>query len=204
VPDNGPYDMRAVIEGIVDAGSAFEVRPNFATSLITAFGRMDGRSVGIIANQPAAANGGAINPNAADKIARFVQLCDSYGLPIVSLIDTPGTTCLLEDGSEVPGLTRHHARALRALHHRAAPLFAVQLRRGGGVATAAMSGIGSGRTLPQLRLAWPSVVIDTGDRYYQGFDDVIEPGETRDRILAVLRMLPREIPPTKTRPRDSW
>lgn len=205
VPEEGPYDMRQVIAALVDADSYFEVRPNFATSLITAFGRMEGRSLGILANQPAAPNGGAIDPDGADKIARFVQLCEGYGLPILSLMDTPGTTCLLEDGREVPGMTRHHARPVRAFHHRSVPLFTVQIRKARGMAAAAMSGIGTAHVLPQLRLAWPTVELGMNDAYSQGFDDVVAPGETRDRILSVLRRLPRVIPPgPKSRPRDSW
>lgn len=205
VPAQGAYDMRDVIEGLVDAASYFEVRPTFAPSLLTAFARLDGRSVGVIASQPASPEEGAISSDAADKIARFVQLCDSYGLPMLSLIDSPGTTHRLEDGRHVPGVTRHHARPVRAFHHRSVPLFAVQLRKARGLSAAAMTGIGSADALPQLRLAWPTVELGAHDRYSQGFDDVIDPAETRDRILSVLRLLPREIPPgPKKRPRDSW
>jgi acetyl-CoA carboxylase carboxyltransferase component len=205
VPDDGAYDMRRVIEAIVDEGSYFELRPNFAVSLITAFARMDGRSVGVIANQPQSPNRGAIDSNAADKIARFVQLCDSHGIPILSFIDTPGFTLRTPDGSEQPGVTRHHARPVRALHHRTTPLFSVQIGKAYGVAAAAMSGIGTAHSLPQLRLAWPTAEIGVNDRYSQGFDDVVDPAETRDRILAVLRLTPRIVPPgPKKRPRDSW
>jgi acetyl-CoA carboxylase carboxyltransferase component len=197
--------MRRVIEAIVDEGSYFELRPIFAVSLITAFARMDGRSVGVIANQPQSPNRGAIDSNAADKIARFVQLCDSHGIPILSFIDTPGFTLRTPDGSEQPGVTRHHARPVRALHHRTTPLFSVQIGKAYGVAAAAMSGIGTAHSLPQLRLAWPTAEIGVNDRYSQGFDDVVDPAETRDRILAVLRLTPRIVPPgPKKRPRDSW
>jgi acetyl-CoA carboxylase carboxyltransferase component len=205
VPEQGVYDMRDVIEALVDDGTFFELRPNFATSLITAHARLDGRSVGVIANQPGSPNGGAINQDAANKIARFVQLCDSQGLPILSLMDTPGFMVRTPEGGEQPGITRHHARPVRALQHRSAPLFSVQIRKAGGLAAAAMSGIGSARVLPQLRLAWPTVEIDPNARFTQGFDDVIDPAETRDRIISVLRLLPRQIPAgPKQRPRDSW
>lgn len=205
VPDEGPYDMRRVIEALLDEGSFFELRPNFAASLISAFGRLDGRSVGVIANQPASSGGGAIDSNAADKIARFVQLCDGYGLPILSLLDTPGLTIRLADGTEQPGMTRHHARPIRALHHRSVPLFSVQIRKARGLAAAAMSGIGSAHSLPLLRLAWPTVELGPNGRYSQGFDDVIDPAETRGRILSMLRLAPRVIlPGPKKRPRDSW
>ena len=205
VPEAGPYDMKPVIQGLIDDGSYFEVRPIFAPSLITAFGRLDGRSVGILANQPSSADEGAINSDAADKIARFVQLCDGYGLPILSLIDCPGVTHRLDDGRETLGITRHHARPVRAFHHRTVPLFSVQIRKARGLSAAAMSGIGTARSLPQLRLAWPTVELGGDDNYSQGFDDVVEPGETRERILSVLRLLPRVVPPgPKVRARDSW
>lgn len=205
VPDEGPYNMHDVINGLVDGQSFFELRPNFAPSVITAFGRLDGRSVGILASQPASPNEGAIDPDAADKIARFVQLCDGYGLPILSLIDTPGFTLRTEDRVEQAGMTRHHARPLRALHHRSVPLFSVQVRRAYGLGGAAMSGIGSAHSLPALRLAWPTAELGTRDRYSQGFDDVVAPAETRERILAMLRLLPRALPSAaKSRPRDSW
>jgi hypothetical protein len=67
-----------------------------------------------------------------------------------------------------------------------------------------MSGIGNAKSLPILRLAWPTAELGVEDQYSQGFDDVIDPAETRDRMLAILRMTPRGIPATKTRPRDSW
>lgn len=205
VPDDGPYDMHGVIDALVDDGSVFELRPNFAASVITAFARMDGRSVGVLASQPQSPDGGAIDSNAADKIARFVQLCDAYAFPIVSLIDTPGFAVRLQDGTEQPGMTRHHARPVRALHHRTVPLFSVQIRKARGLAAAAMSGIGTARSLPLVRLAWPTVELGAKDRYTQGFDDVVDPAETRDRILRVLRLTTRSLPADrKERARDSW
>ena len=205
VPDDGPYDMREVILALMDAGGFFELRPNFAPSIITAFARMDGRSVGILANQPQSPNGGAIDSNAANKIARFVQLCDAYAFPIVSLIDTPGFTVRLDDGTEQPGMTRHHARPVRALHHRSVPLFSVQIRKAYDLAAAAMSGIGTAHSLPLLRLAWPTVELGVKSKYTQGFDVVVDPAETRDQILRVLRLTKRTLPTgPKKRPRDSW
>jgi acetyl-CoA carboxylase carboxyltransferase component len=205
VPEDGPYDMRPVLEALLDRESFFELRPNFATAVITAFGRMGGRSVGILASQPCSPGFGAIDSNAADKIARWVQLCDAYGLPILSLMDTPGLAVRLPDGTEQPGMTRHHARPIRALHHRSAPLISVQVRKARGLAAAAMSGVGTTHSLPLLRLAWPTVELGSRDRYSQGFDDVVDPAETRGRILAVLARTPRVIPPgPKKRPRDSW
>jgi acetyl-CoA carboxylase carboxyltransferase component len=207
VPDEGPYDMHLVIDALVDADSFLELRPNFAVSLITGFARMDGRAVGILANQPASPDGGAIDQNAANKIARFVQLCDAYALPMISLVDTPGFVVKLtgEGEGSRPGLTRHHARPIRAMHHRTVPLFTVQMRKAYGLAVGAMSGVGRTHSLPILRLAWPTVELGVQDQYGGGLDDVIDPVETRDRILRMLRLTTR--PPANERPRrvrDVW
>jgi acetyl-CoA carboxylase carboxyltransferase component len=205
VPEQGPYDMHTVIEALVDHDSFFELRPNFAPSLITGFARMEGRAVGVFANQPAAVDG-AIDQHAANKIARFVQLCDSYHLPLLSLVDTPGFV-IRRAGEEAvrPGMTRHHARPLRALHHRGVPLIQVQLRRAHDLAAAAMAGIGRTHSLPLLRLAWPALERAGHDRYAQGLDDVIDPAETRDRILRILRLTRRPPPEQREkRMRDSW
>ncbi len=214
VPNSGPYDMHQVIQALADVDSVFELRPNWATAVITAFGRMGGRSVGFLANQPLSPNGGAINSDAANKIARFVQLCDAYEFPIVSLIDTPGFTVKLpgvalkpqdEQRAERPGVTRHHARPLRALHHRTVPLYSVQVRRAYGLGAAAMAGVGNARSVPALRLAWPTVELGVNDKYTQGFDDIVDPAETRERIIAVMRLTKRSLErATKKRPRDPW
>jgi acetyl-CoA carboxylase carboxyltransferase component len=85
------------------------------------------------------------------------------------------------------------------------PLFSIQLRKANGLAAAAMSGVGTAHTLPVLRLAWPTVELGGDDRYSQGFDDVVDPAETRGRLLSALRLTPRVVPAgPKKRPRDSW
>ena len=207
VPDSGPYDMHRVVHALADADSVFELRPNWAPSLITAFGRLGGRSVGILANQPLSPNGGAIDADAANKIARFVHLCDAYEFPILSLIDNPGFTLKRRDEqrAEQPGITRHHARPIRALHHRTVPLYLVQVRRAYGLGAAALAGLGNAHSVPALRLAWPTVELGVNDRYTQGFDDVVDPAETRDRIIGVMRLTKRSLErASKKRPRDSW
>ncbi len=206
VPDEGPYEMRRVIEALVDPESFFELRPAFAVALITGFARIDGRAIGVIANQPLAPGGGAIDPAAANKLARFVQLCDVYALPVLSLIDTPGFVASL-NGQEgaVPGMTRHHARPLRAQHHRSVPLFCVQIGRARGLGAAAMAGSGRTRALPLLRLGWPTAELNGRDPYWPGLDDVIDPAQTRDRLVRALRLIRR--PPPAERPRrvrDVW
>lgn len=204
--------MQEVIQALVDADSVLELRPNWATAVITAFGRMGGRSVGLLANQPLAPDGGAIDSDAANKIARFVQLCDAYELPIISLIDTPGFIIKPRDGQQKdyqraarPGVTRHHARPVRALHHRTVPLYSVQIRRAYGLGAAAMAGVGNAHSVPALRLAWPTVELGVNDKYTQAFDDIVDPAETRERIMGVLRLTVRSLErAAKKRPRDAW
>lgn len=206
VPVEGAYDVRLVIEALADAGSVLEIRPSFAASLVTTLARFDGRSVGILANQPAVLDG-AIDGNAATKIARFVELCDCYEFPIVSLVDTPGCVsrwpsdpsgkAVHSAGAEFstePGITRWHARPLMAHHHRSVPLFSVQLRRGGGLGPALMGAGTSGRSTPALTLAWPGVRLGQPDGYavvynHNTFDDVVAPSETRERIIRMLSHL---------------
>ena len=123
--------------------------------MITAFARLGGHTIGIFANQPTSRLAGAIDAEAADKAARFVELCDAYEFPLVSFIDNPGY--MVGPQAEQEGIARHHARPLSALHHRSVPLYSVQLRKAYGLGPYAMSGFGSSRVMPDLRLAWPSV-----------------------------------------------
>ena len=123
--------------------------------MITAFARIDGYTVGMFANQPNSARAGAIDAAAADKAARFIELCDAYEHPLVSLIDNPGY--MVGPDAEREGIARHHARPLAALQHRSVSLYSVQLRKAYGLGPYAMSGFGSSRVTPDLRLAWPSV-----------------------------------------------
>src|SRR5581483_4580447 len=153
-----------------------------------------------------APGGGAIDQAAANKLARFVQLCDVYALPVLSLIDTPGFAVSLNDQEgAVPGMTRHHARPLRAQHYRSVPLLCVQIGRARGLGAAAMAGSGRTRALPLLRLGWPTAELNSRDPFWPGLDDVIDPAETRDRLARALRLLRR--PPPAERPRrvrDVW
>lgn len=155
VPDGRrPYDMRKLILRFADADSVLELRPSWGRSLITAFARLEGRAIGIFANQPLSATGGAIDADAADKISRFVEMCDCYGLPLVSFIDNPGY--MVGPHAERAGIARHHARPLSALHHRRVQLYSVQVRKAYGLGPSAMSGYGESRLVPELRLAWPT------------------------------------------------
>ncbi len=213
VPETGSYDMHNVIEALVDADSMFELRPNFTSNLITALARIEGRTVGVLANQPLVSDG-AIDANAATKISRFVELCDCYEYPIMSLIDTPGCiTHWQQKGVSTttePGITRWHTRPLIAHQHRTVPLFSIRVRRGDGLGPALMTGYSSARGVPPLCLAWPTAELDRRDgfsaiQYGIAIDDVVTPAETREKIARMLRYIKRNLNQTeKKHPIDTW
>jgi len=157
IPDNRrrPYDMRKVVAALADCDSVLEIGADWGRSMLTAIARLGGHTIGIYANQPKSPLAGAIDAAAADKAARFIELCDAYEYPIVSLIDNPGY--MVGPKAEREGIARHHARPLSALHHRTVALYSVQIRKAYGLGPYAMSGWGSARRMPELRLAWPSV-----------------------------------------------
>lgn len=157
VPESrrSPYDMRRLVAAFADDGSVFELAPTYGRSMLTAFARLQGRTIGIFANQPKSPLAGSIDPDAADKAARFIEMCDAYGFPLVSFVDNPGY--MVGPQSEAAGMARHHARPLAALHHREVPLCSVQVRKAYGLGPYAMSGWGVSRNAPLAKLAWPSV-----------------------------------------------
>ena len=125
----------------------------------------------MLANQPLV-DDGAIDHAAASKIARFVELCNTYEYPMLALIDTPGCVANWDlkgqDSSVEPGLTRWHSRPLIAHQQRTVPLVSVQVRRGRGLGATLMSGASSTRGVPALRLAWPGVEIGAAGRLLGG------------------------------------
>ena len=141
-------DMHGIVRAVCDAGSVFELRPRFAPALLTCLARIGGRSVGVLANQPLV-DDGAIDHNAATKIARFVELCDAYEYPMLALVDTPGCVANWNLKGQAPavepGLTRWHARPLVAHQQRTVPLVSVQVRRGRGLGPALMTGVSTTR-----------------------------------------------------------
>jgi acetyl-CoA carboxylase carboxyltransferase component len=149
--DRRAYDVRPIIETLSDAGTVTVLRERFGREIVTAFGRIDGRAVGYIANDTRHM-AGAITSDAADKAARFVQLCDAFGLPVVSLVDTPGM--MVGPKAEATGLVRHTSRLLVAAAALRTPLVAVILRRGYGLGAQAMTA-GSLHE-PLLTVAWPT------------------------------------------------
>ena len=144
------YKVAPVIEGLCDEGSVTYLRPGFAPEMTTAFARIEGRPVGVIANNTVHA-AGAITSGASDKAARMLQLCDAFELPVVSLIDTPGF--MVGTDAEATGLVRHASRLMVAGAALRVPTVAVVLRRGYGLGAQAMA-FGSTHS-PLLTVAWP-------------------------------------------------
>ncbi|WP_042887336.1 acetyl-CoA carboxylase family protein [Cupriavidus necator] len=153
IPENRlrSYDMRAVIAALADTGSVLELRAAFGTGIITALIRIEGRAFGCIANNPRHL-GGAIDSAAADKAARFMQLCDAHGLPIVSLCDTPGF--MVGPQAEKTATVRHVSRLFVTAGALRVPFFTVVLRKGYGLGAQAMAG--GSFAAPFFTAAWPS------------------------------------------------
>jgi acetyl-CoA carboxylase carboxyltransferase component len=144
------YDVVPVIETLCDVDSVTVLRPAFAPELVTALGRLEGRTIGILANDTRHM-AGAITADAGDKAARFLQLCDAHGFPVVSLVDTPGMMVGVE--AERTGLVRHTSRLLVAAARMQVPLIGVVLRRAYGLGAQAM--LGGSTHEPLMTLAWP-------------------------------------------------
>lgn len=145
------YDMRDVMRGVADTDSLLELRAGFGLGIFTALARIEGRPVGLIASNPAHL-GGAIDADAADKAARFMQLCNAHGLALVSLVDTPGF--MVGPEVEAQAQVRHVSRLFVAAAHLRVPFFAVVLRKGYGLGAMAMTG--GGFHAPVFTAAWPS------------------------------------------------
>jgi acetyl-CoA carboxylase carboxyltransferase component len=150
VQDRRAYDVRPVIRTLADEDSVTFLRERFAPEMVTAFVRIEGRAVGIIANNTIHA-AGVITSDASDKAARFLQLCDAFGVPIVSLVDTPGFMVGPKD--EATGLVRHASRLLVAGAAIRVPFVAVVLRRAYGLGAQAM--VAGSLHEPLLTVAWP-------------------------------------------------
>ncbi len=144
------YNVRRVLDHLFDVESILELRPRFGGAAVTALARIEGMPVGVIASQPAYL-GGAIDSPTADKIARFVQLCDAHDLPIVLLADTPGL--MVGPAVEKTGLVRHSARILIALANATTPFLTVVMRKAYGLGYYVL---GSKALSPTLLLAWPT------------------------------------------------
>lgn len=155
IPDssNMPYDMLDVIDQIVDEGSFFQTQPYYADNIITGFGRVGGMSVGIIANQPFAM-GGALDVNASDKAARFIQCCDAFNVPLLTLVDVPGFLPGVDQ--EHSGIIRHGAKLLYVYSVAEVPKITVVLRKayGGSYLAMCSKDLGADHVY-----AWPTAEI---------------------------------------------
>jgi acetyl-CoA carboxylase carboxyltransferase component len=153
VPENRQhaYDVRAIVHTLFDVDSVQELRRAFGTCVITALARVEGRPVGVIANDPALL-GGAIDADGADKLARFLQLCDAFGLPVVSLCDTPGF--MVGPDTEKTATVRHFSRLFVLGGHMTVPMITVVLRKAYGLGAMAMAAGHFHNTAATV--AWPT------------------------------------------------
>lgn len=216
---NKPYDMKELIMKVVDEGDFFELQPNYAANIVIGFARMEGSTVGIVANQPMVL-AGCLDINSSIKAARFVRFCDCFNIPIVTFVDVPGF--MPGTSQEYGGIIKHGAKLLYAYAEATVPKVTVITRKSYGGAYVVMS---SKHLRGDVNFAWPSAEIavmgskgaveiifrgDIGDdekiakrtdEYQQRFanpfiagsrgfiDDVIMPHSTRKRLCKSLRML---------------
>jgi acetyl-CoA carboxylase carboxyltransferase component len=179
------YDVRHVAARIVDGGRLVEVGERWARSVVTAFARLDGRAVGIVANQPRHL-GGVLDSESAAKAARFVRTCDSFGLPLVVLVDTPGF--LPGTRQEAAGVIRHGAKLVHAFAGAEVPRVTVVLRKAFGGAFIAMNSKDLGA---DMVLAWPQAQVGVmGAQQAVGIvarreiADADDPARTQERLAA--------------------
>jgi propionyl-CoA carboxylase beta chain len=236
VPDssNQPYDARDVIESIVDDGEFYEVHEHFAGNIVVGLARLDGYTVGVVANQPAVL-AGTLDIDASIKGARFVRFCDAFNIPLVTLVDVPGFLPGVDQ--EHGGIIRHGAKLLYAFSEATVPRITVIMRKAYGGAFLVMN---SRAVRADVVFAWPSaeiavmgaqgavnvihrrtlasaedpegtrrdLVADYEERFnnpyvaaeYGLVDDVIEPRETRPRLIRAMEMLRNKresLPPKK-------
>jgi acetyl/propionyl-CoA carboxylase alpha subunit/acetyl-CoA carboxylase carboxyltransferase component len=233
VPENRlrAYDVRAVIETLADADAVLELRRHFGRGMVTALIRIEGRPLGLIANNPMHL-GGAIDSDGADKAARFLQLCDAFDIPVLMLCDTPGM--MVGPEVEKTALVRHCCRLFVIGASVTIPIFTIVLRKGYGLGAQAMAG-GSFKA-PVFTVSWPTgefggmglegsvklgyrnelaAIADPAARraafeemvaraYEHGkalnmasvfeIDDVIDPADSRARIMGALRAMPASAP----------
>ena len=173
VPENrrAVYNIRTVIETLGDVDSMLELRPKFGLSMVTAFIRIEGRPVGVIANNSNSPTGGAVDSEGADKAARFMQLCDAFDIPILSLIDTPGN--MVGPEAEKTALIRHCGRMYVAGANITVPYFVVVLRKSYGLGALAMSTGSFDETF--FSISWP-----TGEFAGMGLEGSVKLGRRRE------------------------
>jgi len=155
IPDsaNQPYDMRQIVESVLDDGDFLEVHAQFATNIVVGYGRVDGRSVGVVANQPMSL-AGCLDIDASEKAARFVRTCDAFNIPVLTFVDVPGF--LPGTDQEWDGIIRRGAKLLYAYAEATVPLITVITRKAFGGAYDVM---GSKHLGADTNLAWPTAQI---------------------------------------------
>jgi len=176
IPENRlrVYDVRAIIETLTDAGTVLELRKDFGVGMITSFARIEGRPVGIVANNPMY-YGGAITSEGADKAARFMKLCDAFDIPLVFLVDTPGI--MVGPEIEKTALVRHSSRMFVVGADLSVPCMAIILRKAYGLGAIAMTA-GSYRE-PYFTVSWP-----TGEFGGMGLEGQVKLG-FRNQLAAI-------------------
>jgi len=224
---NLPYDMKEVIQRVVDDGEFFEVHEHFAKNIVVGFARMDGQTIGVVGNQPAVL-AGCLDIDSSIKAARFVRFCDAFNIPILTFEDVPGF--LPGTGQEFGGIIRHGAKLLYAYAEATVPKITVITRKAYGGAYCVM---GSKHLRTDINLAWPTAEIavmgaegavniiyrrellaakdqeavrqekiaEFRERFANPFvaaergfiDDVIEPRQTRPKVIRALRMLANKV-----------
>jgi propionyl-CoA carboxylase beta chain len=223
---NQPYDMTDVIRRVADHGDFFEVHQHWARNIVVGFARMDGRTVGVVANQPAYL-AGCLDIDSSTKGARFVRFCDAFNIPILTFEDVPGF--LPGTAQEFGGIIRHGAKLLYAYAEATVPKITIITRKAYGGAYCVM---GSKHLRTDVNLAWPTAEIavmgpegavniiyrrelagadqesvrrakveEFRERFASPFiaaengflDDVIEPHQTRPRVIRALRMLETKV-----------
>jgi propionyl-CoA carboxylase beta chain len=182
-----PFDVRRLVERVVDDGELLEVQALFAGSLLCGFGRVEGRPVGVVASQPLVL-AGALDAAAAEKAARFVRTCDAFNLPVLTFVDGPG---FVDDGEqERQGLVRRAAKLAYAYAEATVPKVTVVARRAAGPAAEVLGGR---RLRADLVLAWPDAEVaglSPEEAAARGLvHDVVRPAQTRPRVSAALRLL---------------
>ena len=175
------YDVRAVIDGLFDVGSVLELRRDFGLGMVTALARIEGRPMGVVANNPNHL-AGAIDSDGADKVARFLQLCDAFDLPVVTLVDTPGM--MVGPEVEQTALVRHCSRLFVTGANITVPLVSIVLRKSYGLGAQAMMGGSTKR--PLMCAAWP-----TGEFGGMGLEGAVRLGY-RNELEAITDPAERE------------
>ena len=172
IPENRlrVYDIREVIEVMFDIDSLLEIRKDFGVGIITTLARIEGRPVGVIANNPVHL-GGAIDSDAADKAARFMQLCDAFDLPIINLCDTPGF--MVGPEAEKTGLVRHVSRMFVTARSTSVPTCTIVLRKAYGLGAQAMAS--GGFKFPLFTISWP-----TGEFGGMGLEGAVKLGYRKE------------------------